>query len=67
VDETNAIERRLSRVKYAKHIGVVYRELWILDSQYCNQIPAPADCLTKPWVEKAEKGYILRQVITGYN
>jgi len=67
VDETNAIERRFSRVKYAKHIGVVYREQWILDSQYCNQISAPADCLTKPWAEKAEKGYILRQVITGYN
>lgn len=67
VDETNAIERRLSRVKYAKHIGVVYREQWILDSQYCNQIPPPANCLTKPWAEKAEKGYIMRQVITGHN
>lgn len=67
VDETNAIERRLSRVHYAKHIGVVFREQWILDSQYCNQIPPPADCLSKPWTEKAEKGYILRQIITAHN
>lgn len=67
VDETNAIERRLSRVRYAKNIGMVWREQWILDSQYCNQIPAPVDCLNKPWFDKAEKGYILRQVITDYN
>ncbi len=67
VDETNAIERRLSRVKYAKHVGIVFREQWILDSQYCNQIPPPADCLTKPWREKAEKGFILRQIITNHN
>jgi hypothetical protein len=67
VDETNAIERRLSRSKYAKHIGLVCREQWILDSQYCNQIPPPGDCLSKPWTEKAEVGYILRQVIVGYN
>ncbi len=67
VDETNAIERRLSRVRYAKHLGLVWREQWILDSQYCNQTPAPADCLTKPWEEKAQKGYLLRQVIQGHN
>ena len=67
VDQTNAIERRLSRSTYAKHIGLVSREQWILDSQYCNQIPPPTDCQTKPWTEKAETGYILRQVIIGYN
>lgn len=67
VDQTNAIERRLSRSTYAKHIGLVQREQWILDSQYCNQVPPPADCLTKPWTEKAETGYILQQIITGHN
>lgn len=66
-DENNAIERRLSRVRYAKNIGMVWREQWILDSQYCNQAPPPADCLTKPWTEKAQKGYTLRQIITGHN
>lgn len=67
VDATNAIERRLSRAWYAKQVGLVRREQWILDSQYCNQVPPPADCLTRPWEEKAQKGYILRQVIIDYN
>jgi hypothetical protein len=66
-DDTNIIERRLSRARYAKHVGVVWREQWILDSQYCNQSPPPADCETRPWELKAEKGYILRQVILEFN
>lgn len=66
-DDVNAIERRFSRVHYALHIGPVRREQWILDSQYCNQNPSPADCLTKPWTEKAEKGYIVRQTAIEFN
>ncbi len=66
-DDINVIERRLSRVRYAKHVGVVWREQWILDSQYCNQTPAPTDCETKPWELKAEKGYILRQTVISFN
>lgn len=66
-NDNNIIERRYSRVRYAKHVGVVWREQWILDSQYCNESPPPADCETKPWEDKAEKGYILRQVILEFN
>lgn len=66
-DETNIIERRLSQARYAKHVGLVWREQWILDSQYCNQTPPPADCDTRPWALKAEKGYILRQVVLEFN
>jgi hypothetical protein len=66
-DNDNVIEKRFSRAWYAKNIGLVKREQWILDSQYCNQIPAPADCTTRPWELKAEKGYILRQVILEHN
>lgn len=66
-DDVNIIERRFSRVRYAKHIGLVWREQWILDSQYCNQVPIPADCETRPWEIKAEKGFILRQTIISYN
>lgn len=46
---------------------LVRREQRILDSRYCNQIPLPNDCRSNPWQEKAETGYILRQVITGFN
>jgi len=66
-DDNNVIERRYSRVRYAKHVGLVWREQWILDSQYCNQTPPPADCTTKPWEDKAEKGYILRQTVLEFN
>lgn len=66
-DDTNIIERRLSRARYARHVGLVWREQWILDSQYCNQSPPPADCETRPWELKAEKGYILRQTILEFN
>ncbi len=67
VDYSNAIERRFSKVWYVRNIGLVRREQWILDSQYCNQVPPPSDCLTRPWELKGQKGYILRQTILRYN
>lgn len=63
VDEDNLVEKRFSRAVYAKGVGLVYREQWILDSQYCNLVPLPPDCATKPWVEKAEKGFIVQMKI----
>jgi hypothetical protein len=66
VDETNIIERRWSTSTYAKGVGLVYREQWILDSQYCNSSPVPADCETRPWEQKAERGYILRMKIVSF-
>ncbi|MDX1912829.1 MAG: hypothetical protein SFV22_15160 [Saprospiraceae bacterium] len=66
-DNTNLIEKRYSRVRYAKNVGLVWREQWILDSQYCNQTPPPPDCATLPWDMKAEKGYILQQTILAFN
>jgi hypothetical protein len=66
VDETNIIERRFSKSTYAKGVGLVSREQLILDSQYCNQSPVPADCETRPWEQKAERGYILRMKIVSY-
>jgi hypothetical protein len=66
VDEQSVVEWRSSQVRYAKNVGVVWREQFILDSQYCNRVPPPADCATRPWLEKAERGYVLRQVLTEY-
>jgi hypothetical protein len=65
-NDVNAIERRFSRVIYALHVGPVYVEQWILDSQYCNQVPPPTDCETLPWDRKGERGYILRQTLVRY-
>jgi hypothetical protein len=62
----SAIEFRRSKAIYAKNVGLVYKEQWILDSQYCNQSPSPSDCLTKPWTRKAEKGYIVTMWVTDH-
>ncbi len=66
-NQTNIIERRFSRVKYAKNVGLAFREQEIFDSQYCNQTPVPADCSTRPWRQKAQKGYSIRQILLDYN
>jgi hypothetical protein len=67
-DNENLIERRFAREIYARDIGLVYRELLILDTQCevcCNNDFALCESL--PWEQKAEKGFILRQRITDYN
>jgi hypothetical protein len=54
--------------KYALNIGLVYRELFMLDSQCENCCGGDlVQCQSVPWEDRAEKGFILRQVITGYN
>lgn len=57
----NLIEIRYSQEKYAKEIGLVYREMQILDTQCITE------CIGLSWEDKAEKGYILRQQILDYN
>ena len=67
-DNENLIERRFAQEVYARDIGLVYREMVILDTQ-C-QVCCNADfaiCEEIDWEEKAEKGYILRQYITDFN
>ncbi len=65
--QDNPFERRLVREKYAKDVGLVAREMYIFDSDYCNQEPSPADCQTIAWEDKAEKGFIIKQVILDHN
>ncbi len=60
-DNDNLIELRVSREKYAKGVGLVYRERWILDTQ-CIE-----GCEGMAWEEKAEKGFITKQVIIDHN
>ena len=60
-DSENAIELRIAFEKYAKGIGLYYRELWILDTQ-CIE-----DCVGQIWEEKAEKGFILKQKLIEHN
>ncbi|MCH2022412.1 MAG: hypothetical protein MK207_08030 [Saprospiraceae bacterium] len=72
VDKTNNIERRFSREVYAKNIGLVYKEMWILDTQCrppgtCTGVGDISTCLFTPWEIKAEKGFILTQSLIDYN
>ena len=54
----NLIELRYVEEKYAKDIGLIYREMRILDTQNTN--------IDLPWEEKAEEGFIIRQRIIGF-
>ena len=48
-------EKRYVLEKYAKGIGLIYREAWILDTQKLDA--------TMAWEKKAEKGFILKQTV----
>ncbi len=58
-DEENLIERRYSIEKYAKGVGLVYREMEIYDTQEIDE--------TIPWVDKADKGFKLVMVVIDHN
>ena len=58
-NEENLIERRYSLEKYAKGVGLVYREMEIYDTQNINE--------SIPWEEKADKGFKLTLVVVDYN
>ena len=65
--DQNPFEHRLIIEKYAKGIGLVSRTMTIFDSQYCNVEPAPDDCTTIAWEDKAEKGFSLTQTLIEHN
>lgn len=66
-DSENLIERRFVKEQYARNVGLVYRELQLLDTQ-CNVCCNGnfADCENLPWELKAEKGFILRQRLIAF-
>lgn len=67
-DHENLIEYRYAVEKYARGVGLVYRELKILDTQCvdcCNSDFSA--CENTPWEEKAEAGFILTQKLIDYN
>lgn len=65
------IEYRYGVEKYARGVGLVYRELWILDTACracCNAATGelPAECLELPWELRADEGFILKQTIAQF-
>ena len=59
VDNEHALEKRYSTIKYAKGIGMIFKEQWILDTQIFDS--------SVPFVDKAQKGMILRQFLVSHN
>lgn len=61
-DNENLIEYRYGVERYAKDIGLIYKELWVVDTQCefcCN-----SDfifCESLDWITKGEAGFVLRQ------
>lgn len=52
-------ERRYTLEKYAKGIGLIFKEIYILDSQNINT--------SLSWEQRAERGFILRLKATRFN
>ncbi len=60
-DYESAIDYRYVLEKYAENVGLVFRELKVLNSQ------CVADCEGMTWEERAEQGVILKQTIIDFN
>ena len=58
----NNIQLRYGTEVYAPEKGLIYQEIQVMDTQcaYCCNGDL-AFCNTLPWVEKAEKGVILKK------
>lgn len=54
------IELRYAKEQYAKGVGLISAEYMILDTQ-CN------GCEGKTWIERAEQGFTLKQVLLDHN
>jgi len=70
-DSDSEIEYRYGIEKYARGVGLVYRELWILDTQCkgCCNAPdgtIPVECTILPWEERADEGFIMIQKYAEY-
>ena len=59
-DSSSLIDMRYSKAIYAKHVGLIYKDLY--DLRYQDTIPAPPG----PWEQKANRGYITRIRIKDY-
>jgi hypothetical protein len=65
-DTDNPFEKRYSIEKYAKEVGLVYRERQIVDS-FCKYRGDNALCVGLEWIEKAGRGFFTREVLVDYN
>ena len=60
VNYENSIEKRYSIEKYGKGVGLIYKEMYILNTQKIDQVNIP-------WEQKAEEGFILKQKLISFS
>jgi hypothetical protein len=65
VDADDGLTKRTVLETYARNIGLVARIDTILDSR-CIALGDFGPCIGKPWLQHANKGYILRQTLIEY-
>lgn len=56
---------RVMEERYAKHIGLVFREWVILDEEVTGT--NNDTCVIAPWRQKAESGFVIRQTLIDHN
>lgn len=57
IQDSSAITKTYSVERYARSVGLVYREFWIVTGQIN---------IGSPWEDRAQKGFILRQYAIDY-
>ncbi|MCB0506697.1 MAG: hypothetical protein R2739_08720 [Chitinophagales bacterium] len=57
IQDSTAIYKTYSIEKYARNVGLVYKELWIVTGQIN---------IGAPWEDRAEKGFIVKQYAIDY-
>lgn len=65
-NDDDPLHLRLVRETYVRDLGLVYKEMEILDSR-CIRLGDPSLCAGQEWDEKAEKGFKLRQILVNHN
>lgn len=65
-DSDNPFEKRYSIEKYARGIGLVFRERQIVDS-HCKYKGDNAQCVGLEWQEKAGRGFFSREMLVRHN
>lgn len=59
VDDENIIQKRYSSALYSRNVGLIYKELLLLETQNTDT--------SVPFEDRAEKGMILKQTLVSHN
>jgi uncharacterized lipoprotein YehR (DUF1307 family) len=61
IQDSSAITKTYSVERYARNVGLIYKEMWMVSTQDSVKIR-----LQLPWEQRADKGFIIRQYAIAY-